>query len=245
MNTLSVVIITQNEQRNIGRCLESVKGVADQIVVVDSGSTDDTESVVRSFGADFVHHDWEGYAQQKNFAESLATGDFILSIDADEALSDELKSSVAKLKNEGFGQNEVYEVKRLTNFCGDWIHHCGWYPDAKIRIYARGTSRWDGLVHESLIFSNNPKVVPLRGDLLHYSYYSVAEFISRQDHYSTLAAQKDQGKKVSIAKLVFKPMWKFLRDYLFRLGFLDGKSGYIICRTNAYYTFMKYAKRGD
>lgn len=243
--TLSVVIITQNEERNILRCLESVKDVADQVIVVDSGSTDATESIVKDFGATFVHHDWEGYALQKNFAESLASGDFILSIDADEALSDELKLSVAKLKSDGFGQNEVYEVKRLTNFCGNWIHHCGWYPDSKIRIYSRGTSRWDGLVHESLIFSHNPKVVPLRGDLLHYSYYSVAEFISRQDHYSTLAAQKERGKKVSIAKLVFKPMWKFLRDYLFRLGFLDGKSGYIICRTNAYYTFMKYAKMGD
>lgn len=245
MSSLSVVIITQNEERNILRCLESVKPVADQIVVVDSGSTDATAAIVRDFGADFIHHPWEGYSQQKNFAESLATCDFILSIDADEALSDELRKSISTLKREGFEQGKVYQVKRLTNFCGEWIHHCGWYPDAKIRLYARGTSSWNGLVHETLVFNNNPQVVPLQGDLLHYSYYSVSDFLSRQDHYSTLAAQKEKNKNVSITKLVFKPMWKFIRDYFFRLGFLDGKAGYIICRTNAYYTFMKYAKRGD
>jgi len=190
MNRISAVIITQNESRNIGRCLVSLKDIADEVVVVDSGSTDDTESICREMGATFQHHDWEGYSGQKNYAETLATGEWILSIDADEALSDELRESLLLLKTSKAAADTVYSFCRLTNYCGTWIKHCGWYPDEKIRLWRKGICEWDGVVHEELKFHTPVKRQHLNGDLLHYSYYSVEEHAARQVRYATLAAEK-------------------------------------------------------
>ena len=243
MTTLSAVIITQNEERNISRCLNSLQGVADEVVVVDSGSTDATKEICLSHGTRFTHHDWQGYSGQKNYADTLATCEWIFSIDADEALSEPLRRSIIQLKAQGLKDGTVYRVNRLTNFCGQWIHHCGWYPDAKVRIWRKGAAHWEGTIHEQLKFTSPVRIVQLKGDLLHYSYYTLDELTSRQAKYYKLAAQEafQKGKRCSGASLFFKPLWSFLRDYIFNGGFLDGTAGYTVCRMKAHYTFMKYA----
>lgn len=246
MNKISAIIITQNEERNIGRCIESLQGVADEIIVVDSGSTDGTEAICRKAGVHFEHHDWEGYSGQKNYANGLATHSWIMSIDADEALSPTLRESLLAWKQEEHPQG-VYRFNRLTNYCGHWIHHCGWYPDPCTRIFPKDAARWDGLVHEQLTFTSHLSPLTLKGDLLHYSYYSVEEHAERQLHYATLAARKahETGKKVGAAGVWLRPKWNFFRNYILKGGFLDGTAGYTVCRISAYYTFMKYALLRD
>ena len=243
MVKLTVVIITRNEQRNIGRCLKSLHDIASEVIVVDSGSTDGTEAICRQYGTLFVHHDWSGFSNQKNYAETLATGDWILSLDADEALDETLLDSLTRLLADGPYEGEVYSMNRLTNFCGHWIRHCGWYPDTKIRLWRRGTARWEGDVHEQIVFSKPVKTVRLKGDLLHYSYYTLDELATRQTHYAQLAAQEAyaKGRHCGRTALWLRPLWRFMRDYLLRGGFLDGKAGYTVCRMNARYTFTKYA----
>ena len=243
MVTLSAVIITHNEERNIERCLASLHGIASEIIVVDSGSTDGTEAICRKHGALFEHHDWEGFAMQKNYAETLATGDWVLSLDADEAIDDRLRTSLLHLLSEKPLEGKVYSMNRLTNFCGHWIRHCGWYPDTKVRLWQRGTTHWEGDVHEQLVYSRPMKTIRLKGDLLHYSYYSLDEFANRQRYYYQLAAQEayEKGRHCGCLALWLRPLWRFVRDYLLRGGFLDGEAGYTVCRMNAHYTFMKYA----
>lgn len=244
MIQISAIVITQNEERNIGRCLQSLQGVADEMIVVDSGSTDDTENICRRMGAHFVSHPWKGYAEQKNFANGLASHPWLLSIDADEALSPTLRDELLQLKaSDQLDPQCVYRLRRLTNFCGSWIRHCGWYPDARVRLWPRGTAQWQGDVHEQLAYASHPRVVTLRGDLLHYSYYSLDELARRQPRYYHTAASEmaQRGRRCGMASVVLRPLWTFLRDYLLRLGFLDGAAGFIVCRMNAHYTFMKYA----
>lgn len=244
MEKISAIIITQNEERNIGRCLNSLIGIADEVVVVDSGSTDGTERICREHGALFHHHPWEGYSAQKNHAETLSTGDWTLSIDADEALSDELRQSLLLLKGRDADPDMVFCFNRLTNYCGTWIRHCGWYPDEKIRLWRRGTCRWSGIVHEEPVFCHPVRRQRLDGDLLHYSYYSVEEHASRQITYAQLAAKKshDGGKRFRCGDLLLRPAWTFLRNYLFKGGFLDGRTGFTVCRMAAFYTLIKYAR---
>ncbi len=238
---LSAVIITHNEEQNIGRCLESIKPIADEILVVDSGSTDNTQHICDSYGVRFIHHDWEGFAGQKNFADNLALGDWILSIDADEELSDELKTSLLSMKQKGFDNTTIYSFKRLNNYCGQWIKHGGWYPDSKQRLFPRASAHWEGTVHETLIATNHMKQETLHGKLLHYTYNSFAELLDRQQHYATLAAEKirDQGRSYSQLTVVLHPRWTFFRNYFLKLGFLDGRAGYTLARMSAYYTFIK------
>lgn len=244
MNEISAVIITQNEERNIGRCLESLADVADEIIVVDSGSTDGTEAICRKAGAHFEHHDWAGYSGQKNYANSLATKPWILSIDADEALSPTLRESLLTLKQQGLKPNTIYFMNRLTNYCGHWIRHCGWYPDQKCRLWPNGAVEWEGEVHEELRYLQTHLLSEtLDGDLHHYSYYSVADHAARQVRYATLAAEKAhaRGKRVSVLGVWLRPGWTFIRNYIFKGGLLDGQAGYTVCRMSAFYTFIKYA----
>ena len=251
MEKITAVIITQDEERNIGRCLESLEGVVDEVVVVDSGSTDGTEALCRAAGARFVSHAWEGYSGQKNYAGSLATHPWILSIDADEALSPTLRESILALKHSDNSQlsivNSQFSFNRLNNYCGHWIHHCGWYPDRKTRLFRRDMMEWDGTVHEELRPKNSQFSILnsqfLKGDLLHYTYYDVADHAARQIKYATLAAEKAfaQGRRAKRSDLWLKPAWTFLRGYFFRLGFLDGHAEFLVCRMSAFYTFLKYA----
>lgn len=243
MNTLSVIIITHNEERNIGRCLDAVKEIADEIIVVDSGSTDRTQEICLQYKVKWVHHDWEGFSQQKNYADSLASCDWIMSIDADEVPDEQMSAHIMRLKHGAFQHGHAYRMRRLTNFCGHWVHHCGWYPDAKVRIWERGTASWVGDVHEKLSYSKFPQIDSLEGDLLHYSYYSVAEYDVRQVQYYTLAAHEyyAKGRSCTMLRIVLEPLWKFISIYFFKLGFLDGSAGFYISKLSAHYTMMKYA----
>jgi glycosyltransferase involved in cell wall biosynthesis len=241
MRKLSAVIITHNEARNIKRCIASLQDVADEIVVVDSFSTDATPSICKGLGVQFHQRDWKGYSKQKNYGNGLASNDWILSIDADEALSDVLRDSILKEKETGKGWN--YAFNRRTNYCGKWIKHCGWYPDTKIRMFNRTQSDWNGDVHEVLSVDKST-VKKLKGDLLHYSYHSVSDHVQRTDRYSELGAQElsSKGKRASLFKVVFNPWFKFNRMYFLQLGILDGVEGFTISLITAYGTFLKYIK---
>jgi glycosyltransferase involved in cell wall biosynthesis len=240
---ISAVIITKNEEHNIERCLQSLQGIADEVIVVDCGSTDKTKEICEKYQVQFVYQEWLGYAEQKNYANSLSKYDIILSIDADEALSEELKTSLLKLKLSE-KQNFVCQIIILTNYCGKWIYHCGWYPDKKIRIFNRKTTKWVGTIHERLFYSNDTEIIQLKGDLLHYSYYSIEEHIFKSNRYSTLASKEcfERNETISIIAIIAKTVWRFLRDYFFKGGFLDGFYGFVICRINATTTFLKYIK---
>lgn len=242
MIKLSVVIITFNEARNIGRCLDSIKPIADDIVVVDSFSTDSTEAICRKSPVNFIPHKWEGYSASKNFANAQAKFDWILSLDADEALSDELRNSIADWKNATREQSAKFN--RLTNYCGNWVKHGGWYPDTKTRIFNRKHNQWQGDIHEKLLSTVKDEPIHLKGDCYHYSYYSIDEHLKQADKFTTLAAQElfSANKHVSVLRLYSSSAVKFLRDFIFKLGFLDGKTGYTVARISAYATYMKYKK---
>jgi glycosyltransferase involved in cell wall biosynthesis len=242
---ISAVIITRNEARNIERCLISLQGgVADEIVVMDSFSDDETEVICRKYGnVHFFQEEWMGYARQKNAANQLATNDIILSIDADEALSDELRESILTLKQLP-ALHCVGEMNRLTNYCGKWVRHSGWYPDKKIRIFHRKEAWWEGEVHETVVYPQTCKILFLKGNLLHYSYHSMEEHIQKADKYAMLAALSafHLGQKASFIAIFLKPQWRFWRNYLFKGGFRDGYYGYVICKISAFTTFLKYSK---
>lgn len=245
MPQLSVVIITYNEEINIGRCLESIKEIADDIVVVDSFSTDNTGRICQQYKVNFIQTKWEGYSETKNFANTLAKYDWILSLDADEAISEELKKSILKIKA---GNNLMTcSFNRLTNYCGHWIKHCGWYPDTKTRIFDRKVSKWQGTIHEELNFPSAKSVVQLTGDCLHFSYYTLEQHYKQADKFTSLAAQDlySQGKQVSFFKMAISPIVKFIRDYFINLGLLDGKAGFTVCHVSASATYMKYKKLRD
>lgn len=243
---ISAVIITLNEEFNIERCLASLQGIADEILIVDSLSTDRTKELALQFpNVKFHTQQWLGYSAQKNFANNLASFDTILSIDADEVISEELKESILEIKQTKENPLQVFEVSRLTNYCGHWIKHCGWYPDKKIRIFNRKMIQWQGdFVHETLSLPENAEIIHLNGDLLHYSYNTSFDHLERLNKYSSLAAKEafKKGKKSSICGIWFRPKWRFFRDYILKGGILDGYAGYQVCKMSAYVTFAKYIK---
>ena len=244
MEQISAVIITQDEERNIQRCIDSLRDVADEIVVVDSGSKDRTEALCRAAGARFEHHDWAGFSDQKNYANSLAQYPWILSIDADEALSDELRATLLSMKQSGFDVDKVYSVARLNNYCGRWLRHGGWYPDEHVRLWRKEVATWDGVVHEQLRYSRPVTPTHLDGKLLHYTYYSVDEHARRTVKYATLAGDKayEQGRRCGMGAVVWKPVGTFLKNYIMKGGFRDGAMGFTSARISAFYTLVKYAR---
>lgn len=233
MNKISVILITMNEERNISRCLDSVVPIADEIIVVDSFSTDATEEICSRYNVRFVSHAWEGYTGSKNFADSLASHDLILSIDGDEVLSETLVESIKALKEREIADNEVFAMHRLNNYCGRWIKGCGLYPDTKVRIWRKGFAHWEGLIHEWLVYEQTPKVNLLKGDLLHYSWTTPEGFRKQYFHFAELGAQSyfERGKKTGVLPWLFSPFINFIRTYLFKGGFLYGRTGFSICRT--------------
>jgi glycosyltransferase involved in cell wall biosynthesis len=245
MQFLSVVVITFNEERNIGRCLASVEGIADDIVVVDSFSTDATEAICRHFGAAIYKRPWDDYSSARNFGNAKARYDLILTLDADEELSQELQRSIAAMKAEAGASApaEAGKFVRLSNYGGKWIRHGGWYPDIKVRIFDRKKTRWQGLVHADLEGIGRKDARFLKGECYHYSYYTVAEHLDKTRRYAAVYAKElfDKGKKSSALQIACRPAVKFIRDYLVRLGFLDGRSGLVIACLAAYGTYLKYA----
>ncbi|MBK8956180.1 MAG: glycosyltransferase family 2 protein [Saprospiraceae bacterium] len=240
---LSAVIITFNEARNIGRCLKSLRDVADDILVVDSFSSDNTIEIAKSYGARVIQNKFEGYIQQKNFANSQALNDFILSLDADEELDDKLRSEIVKIKANS--RADAYALNRLTNYCGRWVRHC-WYPDYNIRLYNRCQGKWTGNTpHEWFQLNQEGSLVPkLKGNILHYSYYTVKDHFRKVEFYTDLAAKSlhEKNKSAKAFQLLINPFWTFLKMYFFKMGFLDGRSGLQICGISAYASYLKYKK---
>lgn len=243
MIQLTVLIITYNEERNIARCIESVRGIADEVLVVDSSSQDATVAIAERLGAKVLTQSFLGYGEQKNWGSERASHDWILSLDADEELTPALRASIAQVKNNP--EHFVYHFARVTNYCGQWIRHCGWYPDRQTRLYNRTKGAWvEKKVHEYWQLREPQANGLLRGDLLHYSFTSVNQHIAKIHKYTDLSAAEAArtGKRVSVAKLVLSPVWHFVQEYLIRLGFLDGYYGFVICRLSAYSAFLKCLK---
>ncbi len=241
MDHLSVVIITFNEARNIKRAIESVQNIADEIIIVDSFSTDSTKTICESFDVKFIQRAWTGYADQKNFANAQAQFDYIFSLDADEAVDVELEKSILDLKSNGF--KTTYIVNRLVNYCGQWIRHSSWYPDKKIRIFPKNETKWVGeYVHEELEFNKSFQPVELNGHLEHYTYYSYKEHRERADKYSELTAKKmhAKGKKAGLLKPYLSGLARFVSMYFIKLGFLDGFKGFKIAQISAQSNVYKY-----
>jgi glycosyltransferase involved in cell wall biosynthesis len=240
---LSAVIITFNEERNIDRCLKSLHGVADEIVVVDSFSTDKTQEIVAMHNAIFIQHAFEGHIQQKNFALSQASNDLVISLDADEALSETLRNNILKVK---MGQiADGYSMNRLSNYCGHWIRHGSWYPDKKLRLFNRTKVQWAGInPHDKAEAIEGSIINHLDGDILHYTYYTIEEHVKKLDYFSSIAAKAylKKNKKAGWFDLAIRPGFAFFRDFILRAGFLDGYYGWVIARFTAHYTMQKYVK---
>ena len=240
MAKLSVVIITLNEEKNIRRCLESVRAIADEIVIVDSCSTDKTQEIVSTFNVTFITQPFLGYIEQKNFALSKTSNDFVLSLDADEALDEKLQLMIKQEMLQP--KADAYEMSRMTHYCGKWIRHGAWYPDRKIRMFNKSKAKWGGInPHDKIELSINAKQHSLEGDILHYTYYSLTEHIQQADNFTRILAEDlfKRGKRTNIIRIITKPKFRFIRDYIFKGGFRDGYYGFVIAIISAYAVFLK------
>src|SRR6056297_1104766 len=243
MTPVSVVVITFNEEKNIGRCLESVKGIADDIVVLDSFSKDNTKSICEAHGARFFEHRFDGHIEQKNLAISYAKYPHVLSLDADEALNEKLRKEIEAIK-ENF-EADGYYFNRLTNYCGKWIRHCGWYPDRKLRLWDSRKGKWTGEnPHDRYEMVKDADIRYLKGDLLHYSFYTIDQHMDTINKFSSIAANMrfKRGQRFSYFRLWISPLWKFFKSYILKGGFRDGFYGYVICKNSAHSTFLKQVK---
>lgn len=244
LTPISVVIITYNEQQNIARCLDSVLAVADDIVVVDSFSTDQTAQICQNYPqVRFVQHTFDGHIEQKNYAITQAKYPHILSLDADECLSEQLTQSILQIK-QNFNKTGYY-INRLNNYCGTWIRHSDWYPDRKLRLWDSRHGQWGGTnPHDKFELQANSSTAQLKGNLLHYSFHSIEQHIEQINKFSSIAAQQLylKGKRANAYHLLIKPCFKFFKSYVLRLGFLDGYYGYVACRNSAHGIFLRYAK---
>ncbi|MGH9585154.1 MAG: glycosyltransferase family 2 protein [Bryobacteraceae bacterium] len=238
---ISATIIAFNEERNIARVIESLR-CCDEVLVLDSGSNDRTVEIAAKLGARVVEASWHGYAAQKNISAKLAAHDWILSLDADESLSEALEAEIWHIKKSG-PQFDGYTVPRLAQYLGRWILHSGWYPDRKVRLFNRCKAEWVGdFVHESVKVEG--RVGHLKSNLLHFTCDSLSEHLRRMDGYTTLAAQEIAavGQQVATLKILLDPPWTFFRTYFLKLGFLDGPEGLAIAYMAAFYNFAKYSK---
>jgi glycosyltransferase involved in cell wall biosynthesis len=238
---LTVTVITRNESRNIAAALESVSW-ADEVIVVDARSTDDTVAIARSLATRVETRDWPGYGAQKNYAASLASHDWILSIDADERVTPELAGEIRTLLN-GTPGAPGYRIPRIAFYLGRWIRSTDWYPDYQLRLYDRRAGRWDDRrVHESVVLNAPPGV--LRQELRHYPYRDISHHLATIDRYTTLAAAQmhAEGRRTSVPGIVIHAKFAFLRNYILRGGFTLGSAGLIVSTLNAYYVFLKLAK---
>ena len=244
MLKLSGVIITFNEELNIEKCLKSLANVVDEIIVVDSFSTDKTKSICKKYNVTFIEQKFLGYTEQKNFALSQTTHNHVVALDGDEALSETLQESIINLKSNW--KFDGYYVNRFNNFCGQWIKHTTWYPEKKIRVFDKTKASWSGYkIHETVnLNSKDSKVGKLKGDILHRNYQSYSEHNQQIEKFTSISAQAyyDKGKKSSLFKIIVNPTWAFFQSYVIKLGFLDGFNGFYISVQTAHIRFLKYAK---
>jgi len=240
---LSAAVITFNEEENIERCLKSLVDVSDEIVIVDSFSTDRTEELCKKYGAKFYQHEFMGYKEQKSFALEMASNDYIISLDADEALSEEMKQSVLKAKANW--KHDGHSFNRLNNYCGQWIFHSNWYPDRKVRLFDRRKGFWGGVnPHDKFTMDRSASTKHLKGDLLHWVIDSYEDHIQRANNFSSIAAQEyfKMGKTTNPVSMSLRFMWHFFKGYVLRGGFRDGYNGFVICAVSAHESFLKYLK---
>ena len=245
---LSISIISLNEEGNLRRCLESVKGLAAEIVVVDSGSKDKTWAVAEEFGAKVIHQDWLGHRDQKNVALKLCTQPWVLALDCDEAFSDELRASLLSFFEKPDADRPPGAwMNRRTWFMGRWITHGDWYPDAKLRVFRRELAHWGGSPeHDKIELQGDAesRTSDLRGDLLHYSFRDTNHFLAKQAGYADVFLQRElaQGLGFSWMKVIARPIWRFFRSYVLRLGFLDGFPGLWIAVATGFFAFQRYSR---
>jgi hypothetical protein len=243
MNRFTAILLTLNEEPNLPRALGSLEGIADEVVLVDSGSTDRTLEIAAQRGARVIVRKWTDYSSQRNFAAAQASHDWILTIDADEELSGELRKSLADWK-QSEARYAGYQVARLANYLGRWIHYSGWYPDLNVRLYHRERARYKGAVHERMMVDGPLGL--LEGDLLHYAYPAAEEHAAKVEAYSSLAAAQlfEGGRRQWRVAMIFAAPWALLRAYVFQQGFRDGAQGWTIARMAARYVYLKYRKLG-
>lgn len=241
--TLSAIVITRNEAHNLHDCLQSMQGLVDEMVVVDSQSTDNTVAIAQQYGAKVAQPpDWPGFGPQKNRALDLATSDWVLSLDADERLTPALVAEIKQVL-EANASDTAYQMPRLSSYCGKFIHHAGWQPDYVLRLFKRGSARFsDDLVHERVL--TQQPVQALQNHLLHYSYLNFSQVLSKVDAYSTASATQAyaRGKRSSVAGALGHGAWAFFRTYVIRRGFLDGAHGLALSISNAETSYYKYLK---
>jgi glycosyltransferase involved in cell wall biosynthesis len=238
---LTVTVITRDEAANIAAALQSVAW-ADEIIVVDSQSTDDTVAIARGLATRVVSRDWPGYSAQKNYAAEIASNDWILSLDADERVTPDLAEEIKRVLS-GAPTQSGYRIPRVTWYLGRWIRSTDWYPDYQLRLYDRRAARWNGRrVHES-VEPDSPPGQP-RHELQHYAYRDIADHLATIDRYTTLAAEQwlSEGRRTTTLQMLFHPRFAFIRNYLLRGGIRDGAVGLLVSRLNAYYVFLKFAK---
>ncbi|MCX6223335.1 MAG: glycosyltransferase family 2 protein [Bacteroidia bacterium] len=241
MNKISAVIISFNEEKDIGRCLGSVTGIADEVLVLDSFSTDETEAICRNYGARFEQHVFDGYGSQKNRAVQMATHDYILSLDADEALSNEARSEVSRVKKEW--SHDGYIFNRRNNYCGHWMRFTTWYPDRKLRLFDRRKAACVGLdLHEYMQMAPGGTSRRMKGDILHWTVRSKEEHLAKMEQFSRISAKFyfDQGIRRGIGSALVHCVWHWFREYCINLGILDGKAGWQVARYSALYVWKKY-----
>ena len=242
---ISGVIITYNEEKCIARCIESMQGIVDEVVILDSNSTDRTIEIAESLGAKVWRQPFKDFVNQKNDAINLAENNIILSLDADEAISDELFNSIKELKTKEKLEFDGYRIKRLNRFFGKWIKHTSIYPDRKMRLFDRTKGKFEGsIVHEEFELVAGSRIGYIEGDILHWLSTNFDKHVDTTNKYSSLSAKAYnlKGRKVTLLGLIFHPFWQFTRSYIFKLGFLDGVEGYIISKNNAVSCYYKYAK---
>ena len=239
---LSAAIMTFNEERNLDRTLKALADICDEIVIVDSGSTDETKKIAEKYGAKFIHQPWLGYGRQRNAAIEACKGKWVLAVDADEELSSELKLKIVEIIN-GSEDKKVYEINRLSVCFGKKIKHGGWGTSYAVRLFLRTSGKFnDNTVHES--FVTEEEIFKIKEDIYHHSYLTLEDYFSKFNRYTTEGALEyyKKGKKASIGQIVFNPIYKFVRMYIIRLGFLDGVEGFLLAGTSSMYSMVKYFK---
>ncbi len=241
---LSVTIITFNEEHNISRAIKSAS-FADEIIVIDSHSSDQTAKIAQELGAKVICNSFEGFGQQKNFAAQNAQGPWVFSLDADEEISEELAQSIKSFIEEN-DQNSMGVINRLTNYAGKWIHHGGWYPDWLPRLYYKDHAQFsEPPVHENLFLKCEGSLKKLNGDLYHYSFPTIASQVNVNVRYAKLGAKallkKRNNQKPKLFQIIFRPLGKFIECYILKKGFMDGMPGFIIAVNAAHSMFLKYS----